>query len=203
MSKITLIIICKASLLLHAYSSAQNLPVQKSYGDTIMFNINAFYKKWEKEDIKYVEVFSKKDSTLICSYSTYKNKLYGIRSLYNSNGRLSSSENFIDGQLTGTAKEYYWNGNVRAEGKYEFTRGRGSFKDSVCIESSFGVGDISCYVQNYPSPKVGKWIYYSNNGKKYMEGSYADNNRVGTWTIYDPRTGKEKQNIYYPKITDK
>lgn len=179
------------SIIPMCVSYAQESNIKIDYVDTIINNIEYYQKIWKDDrlkDLKYVEWYTRKDSNLICSYSLLFDKLFGLRNTYNDIGGLSETESFIYGLPIGTNKQYYNDGTIRAEGSYRFSA-KGDYVDTVCIETSSGVGDINCSVDKYSFPKQGKWTYYSDNGKKQSYGYYDNNNKIGIWIFYNPSNG--------------
>ena len=116
----------------------------------------------------------------IKTIATYKNGLpEGIRREYDEKGNISGSyvfehgkivsEGIIDEQLTrhGPWKDYYNNGNVKAEGKYN------------------------------NGLRVGQWSFYNIDGNIEQEGEYDDKGRyTGSWVFYYPSGNILKEESY-------
>ncbi len=154
----------------------------------------------DQNNITIKECYSMKDSSILYIETYVDKKLTGIRNEYYSTGILKRHEVFLQGKIIGQFLEYNENGTLLIKGS--FAEGdNGDNKEEYCGEilivsqDNPGVGTDCCYC--FSSPRQGKWTYYSDSGKKYSEGYYKDNKRIGEWLIYDIYTGKIEEKKDY------
>lgn len=162
---------------------------------------SSFCKVYESDKkIIFKECFSKKDSLLQSTETYLNNNLIGTKSYYYPNGKLSGTINYINGKEVGLTRGYYSNGNLFVQEEF-----KPNDKDAPNVEycseeiSKIGTG-IGEYTATgkycYKSPKHGKTIYFYENGKKYLEGYFKNNKRVGIWYFYHEDGTLDKKKDY-------
>jgi antitoxin component YwqK of YwqJK toxin-antitoxin module len=112
---------------------------------------------------------------------------------------LLRQEEFLNGKNVGQFLEYNMNGTLCIKGFFA----EGAIDDShkeYCGDDEFTSIDnpgIATRHYCFSSPREGKWTYYADNGKKYCEGCYKNNKRIGKWIFYSIYNGKiERQKDY-------
>ncbi|WP_017732228.1 toxin-antitoxin system YwqK family antitoxin [Nafulsella turpanensis] len=91
-------------------------------------------------------------------------------------GSLKAQAFYEDGK--GTYKEFYPNGELKAEGLYIDGKSEGEW---IFYHPNGAIEAKGSYLNG---TRQGKWVYFHANGEKAAEGVYTDGLREGDWRFY-------------------
>ena len=98
---------------------------------------------------------------------------------YFDNGRIKIKGRYSGGYASGYWSYYYPNGQLKARGRYYKAIDKNL--DGLINEG-----------------RVGKWIYWFENGSKKMVGTYKNNKKNGNWTYWHQNGFKHSEGRYNP-----
>lgn len=179
-----------------SYREGQKYKIFRENDEKIILPLN---QKNELEGIGFVENFLGTKKADI----TYKNNnLNGIKNYYEANGNLSVSENYVDGEATGTLKNYTLDNklileiqskNGKANGKYTtYYPTSGKNCEGTYVDDSYN-GLSECFyadgakkiVVNYKNGLFnGQYKRFNEIGTLVLDTNYADNEIDGNFSEY-------------------
>lgn len=148
----------------------------------------------ESKEIKTLEIkYDYYDNGKIkVAGSYFKGIPEGIRREYDQQGKITKSYFFINGIVIlegiidekglkqGDFKEYYENGQLRAEGKYKDSKPVGTWKFFYPNGNLYQIGEYDT-----KGRKTDKWLTYYDNGQIQKEEYYEKNLQEGDYIEYD------------------
>ena len=182
--------------LLHGY--------YKEYGTDGKLLITLLYDNGKlveevREDNKNIVVREKYDEKgILLESGPYIDEIpVGIHKMFDETGEIIGSRIYDDigvllssgiidkeGKRDGDWKDYFRDGNLRAEGKYVDNLREGKWIFYFPVGSVEQVGNYRNGLEN------GEWIRYHDNGNIYIEESYFNGKEDGLYTEYD-----EEENV--------
>ncbi|MBP3546047.1 MAG: toxin-antitoxin system YwqK family antitoxin [Alphaproteobacteria bacterium] len=193
------------------YVNGKREGVAVTYSDKGYKQSETNYKNGKK-DGRFVAYFPNGAKMVEANYKN--DKAEGAQRVWHPNGKLQSQSRFTNDVIDGNATTYYTNGKLETQRIYKNGKENGVMKiyddktNKVAAEIPYVDGKIhgmlTVYNDGIPFNKMryenginnGEYIFYHQNGKKFIEATAKNDKLEGEAKIYDP-TGKLNRIEYY------